>query len=309
MQHSLLNRFQGSLLGSFLGETLPIDSLKRSEPIELEQQLSRQNQLGINAIALANDGTDCLDGKTPANSGEIAMAMLSALLFCHDSDSWRQERLEYFVSNWRHSDWALEDVLIWGYAIALALREKIPPHQWIERISSRYQTAQTPLIEQLALVRTFLERGTPLQQAIAQMARQVSSKQMAIAIALYCFLSTPDDFRLSLMRAMQAGKEAKAVAALTGALAGAYNSFSGIPIGWRIALGKHPIGQQLLQEATELFAVWSGAYRPNSSPLLESAAVASPLVMQPRPSLKIISQGEYSFLDTFFKVDSKVIKK
>jgi ADP-ribosylglycohydrolase len=301
LQHSLLNRFQGSLLGSFLGETLPIDPLKRGE--------SRGNRLEINAIALASDGTDFLDGKNPTNSAEAALAMLKALLFYHDSESLRQERLAHFVAQGRHSDWVLEDVLIWGSAIALALRGTSAPDCWIEQILSRYQTAQTPSIEQLALVRDFLERGTSLQQAIAQMARQIKSKQMAIAIALYCFLSTPDDFRLSLMRAMQAGKEATVVAALTGALAGAYNSFSGIPIGWRIALGKHSIGQQRLQEATELFAVWSGAYRLNSSPLLESAAVASPLVMQPRPSLKIISQEEYSFLDTFFKVDSKVIKK
>jgi hypothetical protein len=317
-----LSRFQGGLLGSFLGETLVGNSPRREGAIALEQKLPPWNRLGIDLLERllasgtlsANDWEQmwaCLsaasDGKTPTNGGEVAVVLLPVLFFFHDDLGLLKEQLQHLADIWQLSAQTLEEVLIWAYAIALALREKLAPDRLVAQILTRYRSAQTPLIEQLEQVQTSLERGTSLQQAIALIARQ--GKQAPIAIALYCFACTPEDFRLCLMRATRTGKQASIVAALTGALAGAHNSFSGIPIDWRVVVEKHPTGQKLAREATHLFAVWSGAYRLEGLDSLKFAAVTSPLVMQPRSSLKIISQGEYSFLDTLFNVDSKVIKK
>ncbi|OKH26189.1 hypothetical protein NIES593_03715 [Hydrococcus rivularis NIES-593] len=314
MRYSLLSRFQGGLLGGFLGETLIDSSSKREGTIASEIGIDSIEPWLASSTLSAEDWEQigdrlsaALEGKTPTNSGELAVAALPILFFFHDDLGLLKEQLQHLVNIWQLSAQTLEDVLIWAYAIALALREKLDPDRLLPQILVRYRSAQTPLIDQLEQVRTWLEQGTSLRQAIAQISRD--GKPNPIALALYCFARTPEDFRLCLMQAIRTGKQASLVAALTGALAGAHNSFSGIPIDWRVAVGKHPTGQKLTREATCLFAAWSGAYKLEGLDTLKSAAVTSPLVMQPRSSVKIISQGEYSFLDPLFNVDSKVIKK
>jgi hypothetical protein len=304
VQYSLLHRFQGGLFGSLAGETLFGNT---------PQKLSRGSEIAVSAIArtMASGKLSIDNWERPSDfcEGEIAVAMLPALLFFHDNYGLCQEHLQDLAASWGLKNETVEDVLIWGEAIALALREKLVPQQLLTHINHRYRAAQTPLIEQLARIQTFLEQATPLAQVVSQMTRQKKSESTAIALAFYCFACTPEDFRLCLMRATKMGKQAATIAALTGALAGVYNSASGIPIAWRVAIKKDPIGQQLVRGAIALFAIWSGAYRLDNSNLLPEAAIASPLAMQPRPSLKIISQEEYSRPDTFLKVDSKVIKK
>jgi hypothetical protein len=307
-----------------LGETLVSQTTRKVELTVLEQKLSPWSRIAIDlSERLIDSGAlsakdwkqigdrreDFLEGKTIPGSGEVAWAVLPAIFFFHDNADLLQEQLQHLRAIWGLSAETVEDVLIWRYAIALALREKLNPSQAITQILARYQAGRTHLIQQLEQVQTFLHQGTPLEQVAFQMARQGKHDRSEIALAFYCFASTPEDFRLCLMRATRMGKQAALVSALAGALAGAYNSFSGIPLSWRVALQTHPIGQKLARLAIHLFAVWAGVYQSDRVNLVQVAAVASPLVIQPRSSLKIISQGEYLFPDNLSKLDSKVRKK
>jgi ADP-ribosylglycohydrolase len=51
-----------------------------------------------------------------------------------------------------------------------------------------------------------------------------------VLCALYCFLKSPDDFVSSITGAICAGGDADTVAAITGAISGARNGLSGIPV-------------------------------------------------------------------------------
>ncbi len=104
----------------------------------------------------------------------------------------------------------------------------------------------------------------------------------AIALAFYCFLSTPCDLRLALLRAARCGEAAPVIAALTGALGGAYQGLGGLPLAW-VATDSHVWGipeTALHALAAHLFAAWSGVYAPAER--MAVAAIAAPGVIRPR---------------------------
>lgn len=125
----------------------------------------------------------------------------------------------------------------------------------------------TRLPQQLLKVKNLLESGAGLDSAQAELTREEKPGN-AIAMALYCFLSTPEDFRLSVLRADRLGRYSKTIATLTGALSGAYNSTAGIPATWQISLERSNLAQKwqiassynMLRLTNTLMAVWSGVY-------------------------------------------------
>lgn len=324
MQYSLLSRFQGGLLGSLLGETLARHALKSETTNVLDLKLSPWSEIGIElSDRLIESGylstsdweqiyqrhQNCLGAKITPNSGEIALAVLPLLFFFHEDSGLLNEQLQPLCNIWQLPPELIEDICIIGYTIALALREQIDSKRVFAQILARYQGRKTLLIQQLEQFQTFLVQKTSLAEVIFEKTRQDSLKRAGIAMALYSFSYVPEDLQLSLMRATKMEKQTTTIAALTGAIAGAYNSWNGIPLSWRVAIQRHPIGRRQTRQSMKVFALWSGAYQSDPTDLLQSMAIASPLVIQPRLSLKIISQGEYSLTKSSHKVNSNVIKK
>ncbi len=254
MRYSLLHRFQGSICGSAIAEKLVSQS---------PEKLSDTNQ--------------------------IILDILPITIFFHDHPYGLREELE---SLWAPPLPPLEDALIWGEAIALALREKLDMRRFITQVLKFYRTDSSPLPDQLRQIEIFLKQATPLTQVVSQLSRQGMKSQTAIALAIYCFASTPEDFHLSVLRATQTGAIASLTTPLTAALSGAYNSFQGIPIAWRLTFEKEEMGRQCYDSASHLFTRWAGVYPTSEHLLSPSVAVASVRVMQPRSSLQLISQKE-----------------
>lgn len=301
MRYSLLNRFQGTLGGSLLGELWCNHLLGKEEGLSAWQQMSfKLTQYLIQSHQLTQPDWEqifqsqqnCLRANYPVNSAEIALATLPLTVFWHDSFQFLQEQLQQVAAIGQYPADLVEDVLIWGYAIALALREKLDTNRLIAQLLSRFAQAQTPLLAKLEQVDSLLDRGIGLNQAVAQLSGHHPSPQVTIALAFYCFGYTPEDFSLCMARAQQSGYQLPMTAALSSALAGAYNSFSGIPGRWRLWLKRHPASEKIEQQSKQLFSVWAGVYQPDTALVPVIAAVASPQVMQPRPSLQIISQKE-----------------
>jgi len=90
----------------------------------------------------------------------------------------------------------------------------------------------------------------------------------ATAVAFYCFLSTLEDFRFSVLRSLQLESiHSQTITAITGALSGGYNSTVGIPANWQTSLlptnsaaNEETNLWQMLELADALAAVWSGVY-------------------------------------------------
>ena len=80
----------------------------------------------------------------------------------------------------------------------------------------------------------------------------------------------------------------------TGALAGAYHGFTGIPLAWRFV----PTELAFPERIRQFWGQWSGVLSENTLPFSTAIAerhcvIASPLVIQRSPNVPLISQEEY----------------
>jgi ADP-ribosylglycohydrolase len=312
MRYSLLNRFRGALLGSLVGEilgssgglggvlgqamlTLPKagdaqPNRKLLDWCEIAaggtESLIRCGRLDIEDWMLCSSMTQpsLLLLKAAASSSEAAVATLAIALFFHDDEVKLRQQLLACAAVWQQESEGSEGVLAFGYAIALALREKLEFATLIPRTLAYLGTSETPLVKQLEQVQTLLEQGAGLETTLTHLRRgfQQSRAYTSIALAFYCFLNTPEDFRLCVTRAVRTSYQPQLTATLTGILAGVYNSIIGIPIGWRLVTKRINPGVQRLQLADGLFAVWSGVYDVSAVEHCQQIAVAAPRVIQPR---------------------------
>ena len=192
-----------------------------------------------------------------------------------------------------------EDILTWSYLLTSVLNNKFESRQInfnlvVERILNNLEGKETILAQKLNLVLQAVKDGMSLHQLLDKMSFNGNTRQTAIALSWYCFATTPHDFRISVQRAASIKPDiAEFTAALTGNLSGAYNSIIGIPWNWRASISQNPNYSLENQLLMKLFKTWLGIYSIDSnqeSYNQELDAVASPQMIQPRQTLKIISQ-------------------
>lgn len=316
MRYSLLSRFQGALLGSFMGEILVrvgcqnpsfggvLLTPPKREETQTHQQLSIGNQVAtwgteslIRCGRLNLEDWRRLWEKTPSSlclesvpsMNESALATLPIALFFHEDELKLRQQLLTYQDLWQHQSEASEGVLAIAYAISVALREQLDCATLIPRIQLYLGTSQSPLMRQLEQVQMLLNKGAGLETTLTQLRREAQMRgeplgraHTSISLAFYCFLSTPEDFRLAVSRAAQTCYQPQITAALTGALAGAYNSIIGIPVNWRLTANRISSANQRLQLADRLLEVWAGVYDVSALGQGQPLAVAAPRVIQPR---------------------------
>jgi ADP-ribosylglycohydrolase len=338
MRYSLLSQFQGTLLGAVLGEfiyqELSIFSPSKQESDNLadSQQITFQ-EVGNNraihrtlrgeiAIISARslvkyEGLELEDWQENwtkwkskklseyPNSGvslrvvsEIAIASLPVAMLYHEEEAKLREKLDKIGEVWQgKSDVKLSNLAV-GYAIALALKEKLEPQTLITQIINILEE-ECPLVELLKEVQSLLERRADLETAIRHLSNKAKSIEteaiIPVCLAFYCFLSTPENWQLAVQRAARTGRGSQ-ICAIVGALSGAYNSSAGIPVEWRGALNfrlRKTSGliseavaseAEIIELAKTLLAIWCGVYNPKTmeNKLNLVPAVAASNVIRPR---------------------------
>lgn len=261
-------------------------------------QLGHWNELEMAAIGVQLAATATHDGLAQArvqgvfSAAECAIATLPLALFFYDNELMQQQVLRQTVQLWQLPPGSEGGLLAIGYAIAQALRDRLEPLTlvpqtiaYLKRSTANPTSTLLDLIEKLGQTQALIQQGEGLHTAIEQLrAKSGRGGDDAIALAFYSFLSTPDDARLSLLRAARCREAAPIVCALTGALSGSHNSLNGLPLAWRtespLPLPWELSNVELSQLATHLFAVWSGVYHP--AMLLPTLAIAAPGVIRPR---------------------------
>jgi hypothetical protein len=243
--------------------------------------------------SLTGNPTGCL------SAGELAIATLPIALFYHDNLAQQRHHLATTVTAWGGDLSTADAVIVFSYAIAQAIKEQLTPAHLIAQIltylhvSLRDLAARSAdLIRTLETVKRLVAQGSDLQRAIAalQLDTKIQPKSVEIAIALYCFLQTPDTMSLALIRAVRMGIKPEIVGALVGALAGAYSSSIGIPAEWQGALQAPFLTPEILQRidplSARLVAMWAGIYDPFTLPKNEIPVVTVPWVVR---SQRIVS--------------------
>lgn len=325
MRYSLSSRFRGALLGAAIGEISCVpnfaypDATKPQAQVQLLDRSVAQPKLPVVAsggrlailgaeslIRLGrfdlNDwrdacGKDSLLQMFRASSEQngincLSTAIIATLpfaLFYHENEIKLRQNLQLVVPG---QDQAVsrDGALAVGYAIAQSLKEKLNAATLIPQIVTFLGEPETQIAQHLRQVQTLLAQRASLARAVNELSRDVSSTP--IALAFYCFLSTLEDFRLSVMRAALTNYQPQLTSAIAAALSGAYNSTSGIPINWRLALSRNArlaawgitTEAEILQISDSLVAVWSGVYSLATHPTdnTQVAAIAAPRVIRPR---------------------------
>lgn len=319
MRYSLYSRFRGVLLGAVIGEIIGTQQLcyldsqiHSSATAQLPVQLGRllgQSLLHYGRFDLADwqriwqHYYQQLQLSSTADKAqicphsvnlEIFTATLLVALFYHDNEIKLQKNLQLALTATEQDTPANRDsALAIGYAIAQSLQERLNPDakQLIAQTIA-FIGVQSQLAQQLVQVQTMLEQGAGLERVVAEL-RGNTHSCTSIALAFYCYLSTAEDFRLSVQRAAQLGEQTTICSAITGALSGAYNSLAGIPATWRLPFFDYhqPLATwgvttaaEMLQLADSLAVVWSGVYdqTEHQTEPMPIAAIAAPAVIRSR---------------------------
>ncbi|BAY75655.1 hypothetical protein NIES25_21020 [Nostoc linckia NIES-25] len=276
MRYSLISRFRGTLFGAFLGGSLTSGG-------EIQPQnypdFGRMAILGTQSlISLGRLDLDDWIARQQQASFDLAptdiiIATLPVALFFHENPIKLRKNLLHVLKIWDDDPVVRDGTLAVGYAIALALNEKLHPLTLIPQTISFLQETPTSIPKKLLRIQNLLAQGAGLERVQAEFAGKEKLSN-TIAIAFYCFLSTLEDFRLAVLRATHNGDSKLQDAtnlmahtsAITAALSGAYNTTAGIPLNWRLLLKKNSPASELtsfdemLELADVLVAVWSGLY-------------------------------------------------
>jgi len=278
MKHLLLTRLQGALIGA---NTIYSD----------RQQIS-PNQLMLDTNLALMDGMSSLTrhGKyesqdwtenifTDIPNPERAMvAMLPLMLFFHDDRVKLREILVNVSHSWQ-LDWeTCSSAVAIGYIISRSLTESLNSRT-IAQLLDEMPNLHPRIFQELSTIERPSDR-TSLHQVAQRLAIDSHPMITQTVLAIYCFLSTPEDFSLATRRAYHSQSQSQLTCALTGILAGAHNSLTGIPLNGYIAT-QHK--EQWLSAAENLLAAWAGVYHALASTnFAYPLAVASPRVMQRR---------------------------
>lgn len=205
--------------------------------------------------------------------GELAIATLPIALFYYDNLTQQRHYLVEAVAAGGGDLITADAVIVFGYAIAQAIKEQLTPASFTTQILTYLHVSlpesvvrSAELISTLEILKRLIANGSELQGVIAAFQLDAETKPMSIeiAIALYCFLQTPDNISLALNRAVQLGIKLDIVGALIGALVGTHSSTVGIPAEWQCALQTQfatpEFSQRIDHLSAQLVSAWSGVY-------------------------------------------------
>ncbi len=307
MRYPLISSFRGTLMGAWIGEILAhkkVKNCQKSYSFTKIVTLSAESLITLARLDLADwqrRKQEYFTGDATVDiSSQAIIATLPVVLFFHEHKIKLRQNLLDITQTYQSKPIIRDGTLAVGYAIAQSLTEQLHPHTLIPEIIYFIGETTSCLPQNLSKVNDLWEQKAGLERLESELSREtVESK--TIATAFYCFLSTLEDYRLSVLRAVEIGNGLEATAAITGSLSGAYNSMVGIPMKlqqrlWQTNVSEWQLSNpwQMLKLTDALFSTWSGAYETttNSNHLRENGfangsnsywqqAIAAPGVIRP----------------------------
>jgi hypothetical protein len=280
MNFSLIDKFRGAWLGSYLGAIKAPSQGSKEQFLEAGEiaRLGAQSLVKVGSLDLVHwqEQMQIGDPSLLSLAGtlqicEAIQAALPVILFYHEQPHKLAPALLSTLDFWLYAPESAAIGLGVAEAIAFLLRKNPCPQEIIE---------QTNLGEMLQLSPQFWQELPCLELAIKEITHHTAPSHVPMAIACYCFLCTPEDFSLSIRRAKIAPKP-ELVTPLVGILSGAYNGLRGVPRQWyaesfslsesllpKSSIDLLPtrskqvfIGDAQYQLIDQLFAVWAGHYQ------------------------------------------------
>ena len=297
MRYPLIDRFRGALLGALMGEELASNSANKLNDYNIWWQeiivSSAQSLIELGKFDIKDWSTQVREkwNSCDPGNGIITAAIIATLpigLFFHDNTAKLRDNLLATLDIWENDPEVRDAVLAVNYVIAQSLNEKIFWKTLIPQTVDFIGDVSAKLPQKLLQIDNSINSTVRPERIETDLPRELKPIT-AIELAFYYFISTPEDFRLCILRANR--ETCLGVGTISGILSGAYNSRSGIPINWQIGQSKLKITpslftsrSQMLKLADALVAVWSGVYKLalNPSTSQDKLTIAAPSVIRYR---------------------------
>lgn len=273
MSYSLLSRFRGALIGSWVSEGLAFPDV------------SAHTKEGFCADAIATSAESLISTRSISSTAaqitrldqhRALASIIPIALYGHDNP----QALEPIIADTTPT--ALQGAaLVIANSITAALAHRSPfnplpaliQHVTDESLSQPLQQVERLLSCRGSLAIALQTLGDPEQI------------EVAVVLALYCWLSTPAQFQLSVLRAHRIPNVSPLTLSLTGAFSGAFNGQAAMPLPWlqSTAASGGKI-ESMEKRADQLLAIWSGCYPSELGTVneMEAVAVSAPGLLHPR---------------------------
>lgn len=293
MSYSIYSRFRGTVLGMVTGEIAKQAkpkanlfskgvSCNSSPSVLLDSVLTGIKTL----IALGRFDYEAwhkdMVKELTVNPTASPLTAIPLSMFYHENELKLRQNLQLaLVATGRDEPESRDSTLALGQAIATALQAKSSPIEIISQTIAFVGASPTTTAAKLSQVKVLLDERAGLERAIAQLG-QPDRLSSQLALAFFCCLSTPVDFRLTVQRAAISDRSG-VTSAIAGALSGAYNGVASIPTTQALATGVTNQAE-VLRLCDVLVAVWSGVYQQSDQATAHNqiVAIAAPKIVRRR---------------------------
>jgi poly(ADP-ribose) glycohydrolase ARH3 len=201
------------------------------------------------------------------NGGAIRVAPI-ALFYGHNVSTLTQHAVTSSALTHAHP-LATTGTCLQAHAIALctAACEQISPDGFIAQLtrSIRDLPASQEYEARLSKIPTLLSSRAKPQEIAVTLGNDVYA-HASVPTAIYCFLQAPDSFEGAICYALAVGGDTDSIAAMTGAISGAYLGSIAIPQRWLDKLETGPRGQRYVATlARRLYALAASASAQSSA--------------------------------------------
>lgn len=268
MGYSLCSRFRGTFIGVKTAEIQT--GLVERETIHSRLMLaSAESLIRCGELDLRDWKKHCIVDENPQKPAQYGwLTLVPIALFYHDNESRLEAQLNQVISVWPEINSIKSDIImVIGWAIAHLLKEKVESSTTISHIFTGLKTFEknsSPFSQYLTRINRLLVEYASLETAMVELSTRNDRDLTAMSLAMYCFLSTAENFPISVQRAARTQSNPHLTALLTGALSGTYHGGAGIPMIWPLSETTTKDRQhEMLQQITvadRLFATWSGLY-------------------------------------------------
>ncbi len=247
MSQSLLNSFRGILLGPIIAK-----QIIGQKQTELNWEITNEKiiiDLIKNETISPETCQTIISTDQEITSGELILKILPLILFFQETEHLLSEQLEKIAEHTNLTEKVIQEVVLFRQIINLILTKK---ENLLQNISN--------LSQSLEKIQTFLNNQTPLTEIKQQFRQKNILDSNYLLLSLYCFARTPDNFKLSILQASQFNHPL--IIAITAAISGGYNAYSGISIPWRLTMSLDNENNSREQQITQLWKKWVGVDDP-----------------------------------------------
>jgi ADP-ribosylglycohydrolase len=297
MQQSILDKIQGGLAGMYVSQQVSLTMVNLENP-QSDELRQRVREAFKNYALLAGASMESLihcrglklddwlvSTSRLTNPERLPIAIVPVAMYLQEDLPLLQQTLHLIGQNNDLDPENISTLVFLGTAIAMLLGERTTPDRLIPDVLENLSSSKNSLSEQLSLIQEYLALTpdtVPTPSNIPELIAKISLSNQAyllpVAMATYCFLSTPHSLQIAVQRSAQIPGQPALTLALTGVLVGTYRGLGCIPTSWYVNGSRG--AEQLIQSADRLVATWAGAYQPGVGYFGPANTIAATAVIQ-----------------------------